>query len=96
MDVFMLTGETNDGEWIVACMRVSQKGEGIWGAVSVGVVVTAVVVVVTENQIKIKKCNVYFLLLGRIKELQEAAENGTGNSVRHQHHWRRRTSEAMI
>jgi hypothetical protein len=96
MDVFMLTGETNDGEWIVACMRVSQKGEGIWGAVSVGVVVTAVVVVVTENQIKIKKCNVYFPLLGRIKELQEAAENGTGNSVRHQHHWRRRMSEAMI
>jgi len=91
----MLTGETNDGEWIVACMRVSQKGEGIWGAVSV-VVVTAVVVVVTENQIKIKKCNVYFPLLGRIKELQEAAENGTGNSVRHQHHWRRRMSEAMI
>lgn len=49
----MLTGETNDGEWIVACMRVSQKGEGIWGAVSVGVVVTAVVVVVvTGNQNK--------------------------------------------
>lgn len=39
------------GNGTVACMLVSEsvrKGEGIWGAVSVGVVVTAVVVVVTE------------------------------------------------
>ena len=35
-------------EWIVACMRVSQKGVGIWGVVSELVVVVTTVVVVTE------------------------------------------------
>lgn len=74
----MLTGETNDGEWIVACMRVSQKGEGIWGAVSVGVVATAVVVVVTGNRNKNSRNVTSISFPTSARKNQELQERGSG------------------
>lgn len=71
----MLTGETNDGEWIVACMRVSQKGEGIWGAVSVGVVVTAVV---TGNRNKNSRNVTSISFPTSARKNQELQERGSG------------------